>query len=176
MYSEIRKHPAISDIYAARLVREGVIDVASVESMVAEFTALLEEEFEAAKTYLPNKADWFEGRWAGLGKPDTPATERRNVVTALDEQTLREVGQTLTTIPADLEVHKTLVRIIDAKRRMFESGEGLRLGDGRSARLRERSSSRAMRCACRARTVAAARSASATPCGSIRTPPANISP
>jgi 2-oxoglutarate dehydrogenase E1 component len=124
MYAEIRKHPAVSDIYAARLAREGVIDANWVDNYIAQFTALLEGEFEAAKSYLPNKADWFEGRWAGLGKPDTPETERRNVATAVDEEALREVGRTLTTIPADLEVHKTLTRIIDAKRQMFESGQG----------------------------------------------------
>jgi 2-oxoglutarate dehydrogenase E1 component len=124
MYAEIRKHPAISDIYAARLAKEGVVDAAWVEGVISQFTALLEGEFEAAKTYLPNKADWFEGRWSGLGKPDTPETERRNASTAVDEEVLREVGRTLTAIPAELEPHKTLVRIIDAKRQMFESGEG----------------------------------------------------
>jgi 2-oxoglutarate dehydrogenase E1 component len=124
MYAEIRKHPAISDIYAARLAKEGVVDAAWVEGVISQFTALLEGEFEAAKTYLPNKADWFEGRWSGLGKPDTPETERRNVTTAIAEDVLREVGRTLTTIPSELDPHKTLVRIIDAKRQMFESGEG----------------------------------------------------
>ena len=36
-------------------------------------------EFEAAVSYLPNKADWFEGRWAGLGRPDEPVLGRRNI-------------------------------------------------------------------------------------------------
>jgi len=124
MYSEIRRHPPISDIYGARLVREGVVDQAWIDSNIAQFTALLEGEFEAAKTYLPNKADWFEGRWSGLGKPDTPETERRNASTSIDEQTLKAIGGTLTTVPADLEVHKTLSRILDAKREMFASGNG----------------------------------------------------
>ena len=32
-----------------------------------------------AVSYLPNKADWFEGRWAGLGRPDEPVLGRRNI-------------------------------------------------------------------------------------------------
>ena len=44
--------------------------------------AHLEEEFQAAVSYLPNKADWFEGRWAGLGRPDEPVLGRRNIATA----------------------------------------------------------------------------------------------
>jgi 2-oxoglutarate dehydrogenase E1 component len=85
---------------------------------------MLEDEFEAAKSYLPNKADWFEGRWSGLGKPDTPETERRNVSTSVAEPRLRAIGETLTKVPPGLEIHKTLARILDAKREMFQSGQG----------------------------------------------------
>jgi 2-oxoglutarate dehydrogenase E1 component len=124
MYAAIKTHPPISDIYGARLVAEGVVDRGWIDSRVADFTATLETEFEAAKTYLPNKADWFEGRWAGLGRPDTPETERRNVETGIDEQAYREVGRILTSIPDGLAVHKTLQRIVDARRQMVESGQG----------------------------------------------------
>jgi 2-oxoglutarate dehydrogenase E1 component len=124
MYAEIRKHPPVSELYGARLRQEGVIDPAWAEARVSEFIALLENEFEAAKSYLPNKADWFEGRWSGLGRPETPETERRNVSTSVDESLLREVGAILTGIPEGLTVHKTLKRIIDAKAEMFATGEG----------------------------------------------------
>ena len=39
-------------------------------------------------SYLPNKADWFEGRWAGLGRPDEPVArppqhrDRRSATTS----------------------------------------------------------------------------------------------
>jgi 2-oxoglutarate dehydrogenase E1 component len=124
MYAAIRTHPPISDIYGARLVQEGVVDRAWIDAAIAGFTAVLENEFEAAKSYLPNKADWFEGRWTGLGRPDTPESGRRNAPTGLDEETFRAVGKILTTIPGDLTPHKTLTRIVDARRQMFESGEG----------------------------------------------------
>jgi 2-oxoglutarate dehydrogenase E1 component len=125
MYAEIRRHPPISEVYGERLVKEGVIDPPWIEAQIEQFTRLLEDEFEAAKSYLPNKADWFEGRWSGLGAPDTPETERRNVSTAVDEERLHAIGEKLTAVPPDLEVHKTLTRIIEAKREMFRTGEGL---------------------------------------------------
>jgi 2-oxoglutarate dehydrogenase E1 component len=124
MYKEIRTHAAISAIYGARLEQEGVIEKGWVDGEVAAFTSLLEGEFEAAKSYLPNKADWFEGAWSGLGRPDEAITERRNVATGCDEAMVREIGAVLTSVPADVAVHKTLVRIIDARREMFESGAG----------------------------------------------------
>ncbi|MFL6862797.1 MAG: 2-oxoglutarate dehydrogenase E1 component, partial [Allosphingosinicella sp.] len=124
MYAAIRNHPPVSDLYGAKLVEQGVVDRAWIDRQVADFTATLETAFEAAKSYLPNKADWFEGRWAGLGRPETPETERRNVETAISEETYREVGRILTTVPEGLIVHKTLQRIVDARRAMFESGSG----------------------------------------------------
>jgi 2-oxoglutarate dehydrogenase E1 component len=125
MYAAIRKHPPISEIYAKRLIAEKVIEPGWVDGEIAAFTAFLEGEFEAAKSYLPNKADWFEGAWSGLGKPKAAITERRNVATGCDEALIREIGKTLTTVPESLAVHKTLLRIIEARRAMFESGEGI---------------------------------------------------
>ncbi len=124
MYAAIKDHPPISELYSQRLINEGVVDQAWVDDQVKHFTALLENEFEAAKSYLPNKADWFEGRWSGLNQPSTPVTERRNVGTSVDEATIRDVGRIITTIPDDVAVHKTLQRVVDARRQMFETGEG----------------------------------------------------
>jgi 2-oxoglutarate dehydrogenase E1 component len=124
MYAKIAKHPPISALYSERLRSEGVIAEGWVEGEVAAFTTLLEGEFEAAKSYLPNKADWFEGAWSGLGKPKAAITERRNVATGVDEARLREIGGILTRVPPDLAIHKTLGRILDAKREMFKTGEG----------------------------------------------------
>ncbi len=122
MYKEIRRHAPISELYAARLAKEGVIKEGWLDGEVAAFTAQLENEFEAAKSYLPNKADWFEGKWAGLHRPQEAITERRNVGTGVAEATVREIGKILTTVPGDVAVHKTLQRVIDGRREMFESG------------------------------------------------------
>ncbi len=123
MYKEIRRHPPISELYAARLEQEDVIRDGWVDGEVAAFTTHLEAEFEAAKSYLPNKADWFEGAWSGLGKPKAAITERRNVATGCSEETIRDIGRTLTTVPEGLAIHKTLQRVIDGRLEMFESGE-----------------------------------------------------
>ncbi|HEV2816915.1 MAG TPA: 2-oxoglutarate dehydrogenase E1 component, partial [Allosphingosinicella sp.] len=124
MYAKIATHPPISAIYAARLEKEGVIEKGWVDGEIAAFTTLLEGEFEAAQSYLPNKADWFEGAWSGLGRPKAAITERRNVATGVDEALLREIGKILTEVPAEVAIHKTLGRILAAKSEMFESGAG----------------------------------------------------
>ncbi|MXP41037.1 2-oxoglutarate dehydrogenase E1 component [Altererythrobacter soli] len=124
MYERIRKHPRVSDIYSERLKAEGVIDAGVAPAVRAEFTDLLEREFEAGKSYVPNEVDWFAGRWSGLHKPADPETARRNVHTAIERKLFDSLGRTLTTVPEGLNIHKTLARVIEAKRQMFESGEG----------------------------------------------------
>ncbi len=124
MYDTIRAHPKVSVAYEARLIREGVVEPGTREQIAAEFTALLEEEFEAGKSYKPNEADWFGGRWTGLNKPADPETARRSVETAIEPKVFDALGRVLTEVPADLEVHKTLDRVLTAKREMFASGDG----------------------------------------------------
>jgi 2-oxoglutarate dehydrogenase E1 component len=124
MYAKIRQHPRVSEVYARQLVEEGVIDEQAAAHLRYEFEALLQGEFDGSKSYKPNEADWFAGRWSGLHKPADPVTARRNVETAIDRKLFDSLGRTLTAIPEDLAVHKTLTRVIDAKRTMFENGEG----------------------------------------------------
>src|SRR6185369_9866577 len=124
MYAAIKKHPPISKIYGDKLIEQGVVDQAWIDRTTKEYVAQLERDFEAAVSYLPNKADWFEGRWAGLGRPDEPVVGRRNTPTAISVDEVKRLGSVLTTVPEDFNVHKTLQRILDAKKDMFASGEG----------------------------------------------------
>nr|WP_047165776.1 2-oxoglutarate dehydrogenase E1 component [Sphingomonas sp. Y57] len=124
MYEAIRKHPPVSAIYSARLVQEGVIDADWIGKAEAEFVAHLETEFEAGKGYKVNKADWFEGDWTGFAEPREAITERRAAVTGISAELFEDLGRQLTTVPEGLSIHKTLNRILDAKKEMFASGAG----------------------------------------------------
>jgi len=124
MYDIIRKHPGVSSVYGNRLIKEGVIDQPWIDENVKQLTLRLEGEFEAGASYKPNKADWFGGRWTGLSAPTDGASARRNVETGLSTKLFDSLGRTLTTIPDSVKIHKTLNRVIDAKREMFKSGKG----------------------------------------------------
>ncbi|MEL7188239.1 MAG: 2-oxoglutarate dehydrogenase E1 component [Pseudomonadota bacterium] len=124
MYEVIGKHPKVSRIYEQRLIDEGVIDEGHRESVAAEFTAHLEEEFEAAKSYSANEADWFGGRWTGLNKPADDETARRNIETSIEPKMFDSLGRALTEVPESVSIHRTLGRVLKAKSEMFSSGEG----------------------------------------------------
>jgi 2-oxoglutarate dehydrogenase E1 component len=124
MYAAIKKHSPISQIYGERLIEEGVVDQAWIDGHTKEYLEHLEQDFQSAISYMPNKADWFEGRWAGLGRPDEPVLGRRNTQTAINDEEVRYLAEILTRVPEGFTIHKTLQRILDAKKAMFESGEG----------------------------------------------------
>ena len=125
MYAEIAKHPPISAIYGERLIAEGVVDQKWIDERLKQFTLLLEGEFTAGANYLPNKADWFEGRWAGLGKPGEPVDARRNVNTAISAELYGKLSSLLTTVPPTLAIHKTLGRIVEARKTALDGGAGI---------------------------------------------------
>ncbi len=124
MYKNIKTHPPVSEVYAPRLVSQGVIDDNWASEHATRFVAQLEAEFSASAGYKANQADWFGGRWKGLSKPADPETARRNVETGISKKLMDSLGRTLTTVPEDLTIHPTLSRVLDAKNKMFAGGEG----------------------------------------------------
>ncbi|MFQ5533651.1 MAG: 2-oxoglutarate dehydrogenase E1 component [Sphingomonadales bacterium] len=122
MYRRIAQHPTTRQIYARRLIDEGVITDDAAEQMVAEFEGQLEEEFEASESYRPNKADWLEGRWSGF---EIASGDERRGRTAVDIEDLKRIGAALTTVPEGFHLHRTIKRQLENKRRMFETGEGI---------------------------------------------------
>ena len=122
MYKKIRSHPTTLEIYSKRLIDEGVVTSAEVDEMRDRFRAHLDEEFKASDAFRPNKADWLDGRWAGLGQDED---EERRGNTGVEIDVLKDVGRRITTIPVDLSVHKTVQRLLDRRREMVETGEGI---------------------------------------------------
>jgi len=121
MYKKIKTHKTTLSLYTETLVKDGLIPEGEIEDMKAAFQAHLNEEFEAGKDYKPNKADWLDGRWSGLNRE---GEEYVRGETAIAPETMQEVGRGLTAVPDGFALHKTVARLLDSKKEMFETGEG----------------------------------------------------
>ncbi len=124
MYGRIREHPTTLTIYAERLIGEGLVRAEEVEAAKAQWRATLEAEFEAGQNYLPNKADWLDGAWSGLKTAASDDDPRRGR-TGVALETLREIGAGLAEAPPGFQVHRTIQRFLDNRRRMIDSGTGI---------------------------------------------------
>lgn len=121
MYSKIRAQPSTREIYSKRLIEEGVISQGEVDAEIARFEAFLDAEFDAGKSFEAKKADWLDGQWQGLQAPK----EEQRGETAVPADKLRDYGHRLTTLPNDVDAHKTLKRVIDGRREAIDSGQNI---------------------------------------------------
>jgi 2-oxoglutarate dehydrogenase E1 component len=122
MYKKIRGHASTREIYGARLIAEGLITQAEMETMVKAFEDFLDAEFEAARTYTTNGRDWLDGKWRELG---LPLDDERKGTTGVALDHLRALGTRISTLPATVAAHPTVKRVYEGRLKMMETGEGL---------------------------------------------------
>ena len=122
MYRIIKDMPPVRKKYQERLIAEGVLTAAEAEAIENDFDVFLEKEFEDGKAFEPKKADWLDGRWSGLGLPED---DERRGDTSAPMESLREVGLSMTQIPNDINIHRTLKRVLNGRRDAIEKGEGI---------------------------------------------------
>jgi 2-oxoglutarate dehydrogenase E1 component len=122
MYNAIGAHLSTRDLYAQRLVDEGIYDQEAAQQVVADRIAYLDAEFDAGTNYLPNKADWLEGSWSGMVAAHG---EDRRGETAIELDKLRQIGASMTTPPDGMTLNSKLLRIIKARGDMIAKGSGI---------------------------------------------------
>ena len=123
MYHKISGLPRPREVYANKLIAEGTIDAAFNEASIQKFRDFLEGEFKTGKDYKPNKADWLEGAWDGFER--AARGEGNKPVTGIAESKLKEIGLKLSSIPENFAPNPKIVTQMAAKRKMFETGEGI---------------------------------------------------
>lgn len=121
MYKKIAKQETTRSKYANQLIVEGLIDEAQSKKIEDDFTAVLDEAFEAVETYKANSADYLEGVWSDM---KVAYGDDRRGNTAVTENEIQKIGKIVTHVPEDFAINKKLLRVIKAKEKMLETGEG----------------------------------------------------
>jgi 2-oxoglutarate dehydrogenase E1 component len=124
MYRAIAGHKSTREVYASRLIEEGLHTRESAEQVVADFRDHLEQAFNQADSYKPDKADWLGGKWKGLSNLQEEE-EFKYYDTAVPLETLQEIGHAITAAPDDFVVHRKLLRQLKNKRKVMEAGSGI---------------------------------------------------
>jgi 2-oxoglutarate dehydrogenase E1 component len=124
MYQVIRKKPTVRQLYAERLVAEGVLSAAEAAAMMDQYRSGLDEgkpQARAALGLIGNKytVDWSEYLGADWGE---------QYKTAVDMGRLKALGKAITTYPTDWNLHPRVLAIMQARERMVSGDLALDWG------------------------------------------------
>lgn len=123
MYNIIKQKKSPAAIYAERLIAEGVVTKDEVDQEFKEFDEFFNEQYEVAKEFKPNKANWLEGYWSGFRKPEK--LDREEPETGVDKKLLKEVGLACGTVPEGFNINRKLARIFEARRETINTGKNI---------------------------------------------------
>jgi len=130
MYKKIKTHPTPHELYAKKLITEGVFSKEQSTLMLGSINDKLTASYNVAKANAKaSEISAFEGNWKGLRK----ASEEEfliPVITTVDEKILREIGKKLSQPPTLFTPHPKLVRLLEQRLAQIEKGEGMDWGLG----------------------------------------------
>jgi len=119
LYKSISKHPNPRDIYAAKLIAEGVIDDAFVKQLEAEYKKNLEEDLlDSRKQEKTKITPFMRDEWEGFGQV-TEVSMLKPIDTSYDLEKLDVLAESITKLPADKKFLKKLGRLVDARHKMY---------------------------------------------------------
>ena len=121
LYKIIAKHQNPRDIYAERLMAEGVIDDKYVGKLEKEYKAMLDENLEASrKKDLTIITPFMQNEWNGFVQADEKEMLQK-VDTTFSKEKLGEIAQTITTLPSDKKFISKIQKLINDRKVMFET-------------------------------------------------------
>ncbi|XP_049870950.1 probable 2-oxoglutarate dehydrogenase E1 component DHKTD1 homolog, mitochondrial [Pectinophora gossypiella] len=107
LYQLIHSRKSIADLYAEKLVSDGVMAEEEVKNITTDFTAYLQKELEASVSYRP-QADYFKEQWSKL----TLAPKAVEVWdTGFDTNQLKMVGEASVAVPSGFNTHPQLAKM-----------------------------------------------------------------
>ena len=120
-YAQIRKHPTVPQVWASRLVAEGVVteaEAAEVEQAVALNYAEIHARFKQSLLASEKHAPW----------PAEPVSAPKAVVTNVAVEQLQAVNEALLTWPSDLKPNPRLAKQLERRRETMGEQGGIEWG------------------------------------------------
>ena len=124
MYKSIRKHPTTRQIYANKLVEEGIISQEESQTIEQDYVDMLEAGQVVSRPVLSNKVYSYSAQWEKYLHAKWTAACKTSV--SLD--VLRFCNKQLQCLPTGFELHPRVAKIMDSRRRMAAGAQPLDWG------------------------------------------------
>lgn len=121
LYKLISKHKNPRDIYAEKLLADGVIDGSYVKSLEDTYKAKLEENLEKSrKKDLTVITPFMQNEWEGFKQADARKMMEK-VNTKFPKKGLTEIADVITQLPTDKKFISKISKLIADRKTMFET-------------------------------------------------------
>ncbi|MGB7786490.1 MAG: 2-oxoglutarate dehydrogenase E1 component [Salinimicrobium sp.] len=119
LYKAISTHKNTRDLYAAKLMEQGVIDEDYVKKLEDDYKARLEENLEdSRKEETTRITPFMQDEWEGFEHVDETRM-MEDVDTTVDMDTLSEVAKVISKLPEDKKFLRKIKKLIDQRNTMF---------------------------------------------------------
>ncbi|MEW2920244.1 2-oxoglutarate dehydrogenase E1 component [Muricauda sp. ANG21] len=119
LYKSISKHKNPRDIYAEKLIAEGVIDENYVKELEEKYKNDLEENLlDSRKIEKTRITPFMQDEWEGFEQV-TEEAMLKSMDTTYDLKKLDEVAKSITKLPEDKKFLRKLVRLVEARNEMY---------------------------------------------------------
>ena len=120
LYKAIAKHKNPRDIYASKLMEEGVIDETYVEKLEKEYKEKLEENLEDSRKIDKTEITPFmQNEWTDFNAA-TEVEMMQPVDTTYKKESLEEITKVLSNLPSDKKFIRKIERLIQSRQTMFD--------------------------------------------------------
>ena len=123
MYKAIKKHKTTAEIYADKLITEGVTKKDQVDNYRESVWKDLEKKFVKAENYKVKGKSWLGGQWTGL--TSAPKDTKRRGHTSESAKGLKDTGLKLSKIPKGFNLHPKLIKFNDQRIKAIKTGKVL---------------------------------------------------
>ncbi|UMB59863.1 2-oxoglutarate dehydrogenase E1 component [Lutibacter sp. A80] len=122
LYKAIAKHKNPRDIYAEKLISEGVIDSQYLNNTIADFKNLLEKEYQLSKQAETSKVrEFMKDTWKDFERHRLDAM-LISETTDYPKSKLQEISKTVSTVPEGVKFLRKAERILrDRNKMVFET-------------------------------------------------------
>ena len=121
LYKAIESHPNPRDIYVAKLTSEGIITQQVADSIEKDFNVMLESDLSASKeTDKARVTTFLQNAWTHI-RHARPDDFEKPVNTAVNLEKLLSIGKQITSLPAEKDFYKKIVKLMDDRSQMLQA-------------------------------------------------------
>merc|ERR1719492_241749 len=124
MYSIIKKHKNILELYSEKLINEGTVTKEETKAVVEKYDKICEEAYKKAQEATETlHKHWLDSPWSGFFEGKDPL---KIGDTGVHEETLQHIGKRFSAGPPnapDFKLHRGIDRILKTRGEMVEARE-----------------------------------------------------